>query len=800
MIKNYFTAVLRYVFRNKGFTFINIFGLAIGMMACMLITQYVLHEFSYDDFHEKKARIFRMQQDRYENGILATRWAAGCAGIGPDMKANFPEVEAYVRLKGTDALFSVGDVYFKENSIYYASEDFFKIFSFKLISGEDSSVLKDPFKIVLSQSLAKKYFGKENPLGKIVKIDGKHDYQVTGVFEDLPANTHMQINALMSFITLTKLWNDPVMSWSWDGFLTYVLLHPQATAQAVEAKIPALAEKQAGEEMKRFNAGIAFNMQPITDIHLDSNFMMEFKPNGNRQSTYFLSIVAILILVIAWINYINLSTAKSIERAREVGVRKVMGSFRAQLIQQFLLESLLLNVVAVVISIVLVVLLTPAFSELTGRALDYLLFKQKMFWVWTGVLIFGGALLSGIYPAFVLSSYKPVEVLKGRFKNTFSGVRFRKGMVVVQFVCSITLIVGTFTVYRQIQFMRNQSLGINIDQTLVINSPSVVDSTYQKKFQVFKQQIKQHPEVVAVTASSEVPGRQPWWNAGGIRRLSQLESEAKQYRVIMMDHDFISSYGLSIIAGRDFSGEIVKENDNVLMNESAYKLMGFKKPEEALNDQIYFWGDTFRIVGIVKDYHQESLKKAYEPLIFRYDVSPDGFYSIKFNTANAKESIVKFEESWKAVFPGNPFVHFFLDDHYNQQYQSDQQFGKVFGIFSSLAIFIACLGLFGLSSLTAIQRTKEIGIRKVLGASVHSILTLVGKDYLLLMLASVGVSTPLAWWIMNEWLSDFAYRINLEWWIFAIPSIVVVAIAFFTVSIHTLNAARINPTKSLRYE
>lgn len=800
MLKNYFTAVLRYVLRNKGFTLINVLGLAIGMMACMLITQYVLHEFSYDDFHEKKARIYRMQQDRFDNGILATRWAAGCAGIGPDMKANFPEVEAYVRLWRTDALFSAGEVYFKENHVYFSSEDFFKIFSFKLLVGEDSSVLTDPFKIVLSQSLAKKYFGNENPLGKIVKVDGKHDYQVTGVFEDLPVNTHMRINALMSFVTLTKLWNDPVMSWSWDGFLTYVLLHPQATAQAVKAKIPALAEKQSGEEMKRFNAGIAFDMQPITDIHLDSDFMMEFKPNGNRQSTYFLSVVAILILVIAWINYINLSTAKSIERSREVGVRKVMGSFRSQLIQQFLLESLLLNVVAVVISIGLVVLLTPPFSDLTGRALDYLLFKQKMFWAWMGVLIFGGALLSGLYPAFVLSSYKPVEVLKGRFKNTFSGVRFRKGMVVVQFICSITLIVGTFTVYRQIQFMRNQSLGINIDQTLVINSPSVVDSTYQQKFQVFKQQIKQHPEVLAITASTEVPGRQPGWNAGGIRRLSQSESEAKQYRVIMMDHDFISSYGLNVIAGRDFSGETVNEDGNVLLNESAYKLMGFRKPEEALNDQIFFWGDTFRIAGVVKDYHQESLKKTYEPLIFRYNASPGGLYSIKFNTANVKESLVKFEETWKAVFPGNPFIHFFLDDHYNQQYQADQQFGRVFGIFSSLAIFIACLGLFGLSSLTAIQRTKEIGIRKVLGASVPSILTLVGKDYVLLMLVSIGISTPLAWWIMNEWLSDFAYRISLEWWIFAVPSILVVAIALFTVSIHTMNAARINPAKSLRYE
>ena len=448
----------------------------------------------------------------------------------------------------------------------------------------------------------------------------------------------------------------------------------------------------------------------------------------------------------------------------------------------------------------MVILLTPSFSDLTGRQLGYLLFEQNMFWIWIGLLIFGGALLSGIYPAFVLSAYRPVDVLKGRFKNTSAGVNFRKGMVVVQFICSITLIVGTFTVYRQIRFMQEQALGVNIDQTLVVHSPSVVDSTYQQKFQVFKRQIQQYPEVVAVTASSEVPGRQPGWNAGGIRRLSQSESEAKQYRVIMMDHDFLPLYGLETISGRSFSGETVNEDDNVMINESAYRLMGFKKPEDALNDQIFFWGDTFRIVGVVKNYHQESLKKAYEPLIFRYNDAPGGLYSIKFDPNHVSESLVKFEETWKAVFPGNPFIHYFLDDHYNQQYQADQQFGKVFGIFSSLAIFIACLGLFGLSSLTAIQRTKEIGVRKVLGASVTGILGLVSKDYVMLMLIAIVLSVPAAWWIMDAWLADFAYRISLTWWIFAIPSLVVIAIALLTVSIHTLKAARTNPAHSLRYE
>ncbi|HEX6891270.1 MAG TPA: ABC transporter permease [Chryseolinea sp.] len=800
MFKNYINSILRYISRNKAFTTINILGLAIGMMACMLITQYVMHEFSYDNFHRKKDQIFRVQLDRFDKGELSTRWASGCAGIGIDLKADFQEVKDYVRLKSQNSVFRYGDVYFKEEDTYFASEDFFKVFSVKLIEGVDSVVLKEPFKIVISQSLAKKYFGSDNPIGKMISNNGKNDYEVTGVFEDLPANTHMKIDALMSFSSLNKLWNDPIVSWMWDGFMTYIVLDERTDPKAFEQKLPAYVQKKAGEELKRYNAGMTFHLQPISDIHLDSDFIGEFKPNGDRQSTYFLSIVAILILITAWINYVNLATAKSIERAREVGVRKVMGGFRSQLIQQFLFESLLFNALAVVIAIVLVGIFTPAFGQLTGRELDFLLFKQSTFWLWIGALIIVGALLAGIYPAFVLSSYKPSEVLKGRFKNTSTGVVFRKGMVVVQFVSSITLIVGTFTVYRQIKYMQDQTLGVDITQTMVLNSPNVVDSTYEDKFQVFKQQLLRFPEVVGVTASTAVPGAAPDWNAGGIRRLSQRDDEANQYRIIMMDHDFIKSFGLEVIEGRPFSGDVINERESVLLNESASRLMGFTKPEQAINDQIFFWGDTFRIVGVVKNYHQESLKKAYEPLIFRYERAPGGYYSIKFNTKNVRESIARFEEEWKAMFPGNPFIHFFLDDHYNQQYQADQQFGKVFGIFSTLAIFIACLGLFGLSSLTAIQRTKEIGVRKVLGASVSSILALVSKDYVILMLFAIVLAVPVAWWIMAGWLESFANRIPLAWWIFAIPAMVVTAIALLTVSIHTLKAARTNPVKSLRYE
>lgn len=800
MLRNYFTAIFRYVSRNKGFTIINVSGLVIGMTACMLILQFVMHEFSYDDFHEKKDRLYRVQLDRYDKGSISTRWASGAAGIGPDFKANLPEIKRYTRMRHNSAVLSVGDVFFKEDAIYFASEDFFTMFSVKLIEGVDSLVLKDPFKIIVSASLARKYFGSENPVGKSIRDNGRTEYEITGVFEDLPVNTHLKVDALMSFESLKKLWNDEITSWNWDGFFTYVELDENADVRALEAKLPALTEKINGEQMKRFNAGMTFNFQRITDIHLESDFIGEFKKNGNRQSTYFLTVVALLILIIAWINYVNLSMAKSIERAREVGVRKVMGSLRSQLIQQFIFESVLLNIVAVSLAMLLVLLLTPWFGQLTSRELDYLLFAQPGFWASIVALVVVGSVLAGIYPAFVLSGYKPVEVLKGRFKNSGRGLLFRKGMVITQFVASMTLLAGTYTVYRQLDYMQSQQLGIDLSQTLIVNSPSITDSTYQHKFQVFKQRLLQYPEVVSVSASTSVPGASPDWNAGGIRRLSQREDEQNQYRVIMMNGDFIGSYGLAVIAGRGFSDEIPNEEKSLMLNESALDLMGFSNPEEAIHDRVLFWGDTFNIIGVVRNYHQESLKKAYDPLLFRYNPSPGGYYSIKFNTGQVRESLTLFEDQWKAVFPGNPFIHFFLDDHYNKQYQSDQQFGKVFGIFSALAIFIGCMGLFGLSSLAAIHRTKEIGVRKVMGASVSRIVTMMNREYITLVSIAVVLSVPVGWWLIDLWLSNFANRVSISWITFVVPGVIVLLIALLTVSIHTLRAANANPVNSLRHE
>lgn len=805
MIRNYLTSVWRYIARNKAFTSINILGLVMGMTAFILILQYVIHETGYDRFWKDYERVYRVQLDRYDKGELSTQWAAGANGIGPDLADNMPEIEAYTRLTGANSLLANGDIYFKEERVFYASKDFFKVFGYPLIAGVDSTALDEPNEIVISESLAKKYFGAEDPMGKTLRNGGRTDYVVTGVFKDLPDNSHMSISALLSFVTYVKnnsraTSESGLREWYWDGFYTYIKLKEHVDGAAVQAKLPEVVDKLKGEQLRNDQHMMVFHLQALPDIHLDSDFMMEIRPNGSRDTTYFLSVIAVLIIVIAWINYINLSTAKSIERAREVGVRKVMGGFRSQLVQQFLSESVLLNGIAVLSAIAAVVLLTPWFGELTGRSFGYALLMEPWFWVFIVLLIGVGSLLSGLYPAFVLSSYKPVDVLKGRFRNSSKGGLFRKGMVIIQFIASITLIIGTYTVYQQIAFMRNQKLGVNIDQTLVINTPAVTDSTYENKYQLFKEAMLRHPEVSSITSSTAVPGRQPDWNAGGIRRLSQQSTDAKQYRIVMMDHDFVNSYSLEIITGRSFSADVPNEGGSVMLNESAVRLMGFKTADEAINDQIYFWGDTFRIVGVLKNYHQESLKKAVEPLIFRYYKSPGGFYSVKMGVANASESIGKFQALWSEFYPGSPFDFFFLDDYYNEQYKADQQFGKAFGVFSGLAIFIACLGLFGLSSLMAIQRTKEIGVRKVLGASVGSILTLVSRELLYLIAIAVVVATPITWYVMDQWLQGFAGRINMGILTFLLPCAGVLLVAAFTISIHTLKAARTNPVKSLRYE
>jgi putative ABC transport system permease protein len=491
-----------------------------------------------------------------------------------------------------------------------------------------------------------------------------------------------------------------------------------------------------------------------------------------------------------------------LERAREVGVRKVMGSDRLQLIRQFLFESLLINFLAVVLALIIIIASLPLFNSLTGKQITFSLLADVKFWLSLFIIFIGGTFLSGLYPAFVLSSFRPIEVLKGKLSKTSHGAWLRQALVITQFAASVALMVGTFTIYRQLNYMKSQELGVEINQTLVLRGPSVTDSTYRKKLSAFKNELLLHPAIKKVTASSDVPGNKVGWNAGGIRLVGSDPNKSQQYRVFGVDHDFIEAYGLKIVKGRDFDEKFGSDSSAVVFNEAAIKLLGVNKPEDALNKKIDFWGEEFTIVGIVSNHHQESLKQDFDAYIFRLSPNADNYYSLKINaaTGSVNDVIKTAEKKWATFFPGNPFEYFFLNDHFAAQYKADEQFGKTFGLFAFLAIIIACLGLFGLASFVTTQRTKEIGIRKISGASISSIVVLLTRDFIKPILIAFAIATPITYYLLIQWLQNYAFKTDVTFWMFLIPCLLILLIAVVTVSTQTIRAASASPVKSLRTE
>jgi putative ABC transport system permease protein len=801
MLRNYLLVALRNLFRNRISSLVNILGLAIGMAAFVLIIQYVRLELSYDDFHEKQDIVFRLQQDRFNQGELSTQWAAGCSAVGQALYENFEEVENFTRFQKFDGVMTYGDRKFREDEIYAADTSFFEIFSFKVLKGDGHSSLENPMVIMLSESTAHKYFGDEDPIGKSLRFNGGIEFEVTGVFEDAPTNSHLKPDILASWETMVRFRGPEInTAWQWDAFFNYIQLHPGTDIQAFEAKLPAFVEEQTGESMAQFGDGMVFHLQPLRSIHLNSDFMFEAEPGGNARSVYALIVVAIFLVVIAWVNFINLSGARSLERAREVGMRKVTGAFRSQLLVQFLFESVLLNLLAILLALLLVLLFSSSFNLLTGVQLDYSFSANSRFWTLVLLMFVSGAILSGIYPALFLSSFKPTTVFQGISELKIGGMGLRRILVIFQFATSLLLIAGTLAVYMQISYMRNSDLGVDIDNVLVLTGPSVNDSTYAETFSAFKKELLRNPDIEKLTASIAVPGRQPKWNAGGIRRLSDDEQQSNQYRIMGFDYDFVDFFGLEVIEGRNFSREYGQNSSTVLLNEAAIDLMGFDENSSAMNVPIFFWGDTFNIVGVLKNFHQEGLQTEYEPLIFRFFEDPNGYYSLKLNPLKTQEALAFTEEQWQLFFPLNPFEYFFLEDYYNEQYKNEVQFGKVFGLFAFLAIFIACLGLFGLSSYTTLQRRSEIGLRKVLGSSSGNAVLLLLRYFLIQVLIAVPIGLGLGYYIMHGWLQNFAYRIGIGWWFFLLPLILVGMITLVTVGGQVVRTANVNPADSLRQE
>lgn len=807
MIKSYFKIAWRNLMSHKAYSAINILGLGIGIASCVLILQYVTYELSYEHFQVNKDRIYRVQQDRYDNGKLSTQWAAGAFGVGNAFKDAIPGIEDYVKVvSNSDVTTEVGNQPLKIDQVFFASTSFFNIFTYPLIAGDKNTALKEPNTAALSETTARKIFGTSDVIGKRLQLNGNSGYSITAVFKDPPGNAQLKPNLLLSYATFVKMTTDssgngPETAWEWDGCLTYLLLRKDANPKVVEKKFVPIAEKFVGADMKKYNSAVIYKLQPLTDIHLYSHYMMEPGETGNGKTVYLLLGIAFFIVIIAWVNYINLATARAMTRAREVGVRKAIGSQRRQLVFQFLSESAMMNGIALLLAILIVMIAIPGFNTLSGQKLSFTLFTKYQFWLSLAGLFIAGVFLSGLYPAFVLSGFKPIEVLKGNMGGTKQSAVLRKSLVVFQFAASLFLLIGTVTVYRQIQYMRNQALGLNINQTLVVNRPIVgIDSTFPKKMAAFKDELSQNTSIKDITVSTSIPGEPVQWNAGGIKLVGADESTQKQYRVIGVDYDYMRTYGLKVIAGRAFSKSFGSDDSAVIFNRKAIEQLGFNKPEEALNKRIDFWGARYTIIGVTENFHQQSLQDAYEPLILRLIRGVNGYLSVKANGADARKTIDVVRTGWNKFFPGNTFDYFFLDEHFNDQYKADQRFGQVFGLFTSLAILVACLGLFGLASFTTIQRTKEIGIRKVLGASVVTILKLLYREFALLLLIAFVIATPIAWLAISNWLQGYAFRISVHWTYFVLPFLTIMVIALITVSFQSIKAALANPVKSLRSE
>ncbi|MGN6400678.1 MAG: ABC transporter permease [Flavisolibacter sp.] len=807
MFQSYFKTAWRNIRRHKGYSAINILGLAIGIAACLLILQYVSFELSYEDFQVNKDRIYRVQQDRYDNGKLSTQWAAGAYAVGNSFKEAIPEIEDYVKVVPTGSVTAEAhNQPLKIEKVFFASPSFFKLFTYSVIAGNKTTAFTEPNTAALSENTARKIFGTTDVIGKPLELNRNSNYTITAVYKDAPATTQLKPDILLSYATFVKrntdsTGNGPENAWLWDGCLTYLLLRKDADPASVEKKFVPIVEKFTGEDMKKYNSGVSYHLQSLKDIHLYSHYMMEPGENGDGKTVYLLMGIAFFIIVIAWVNYINLATARAITRAKEVGVRKAIGSQRSQLIVQFLSESALLNGIALLLALLIVLLAIPGFNRLTGQQLSFSLFGAPKFWLGLISLFLIGVFFSGLYPAFVLSGFKPVEVLKGKMGSTKQSALLRKSLVVFQFAASLFLLIGTLTVYKQIQFMREQPLGMNIEQTLVVSAPIVgIDSTYLQKISSFKQTVQQQSSVKNITVSTSIPGEAVGWNAGGIKLVGTDESTQKQYRVIGVDYDFIKTYGLKLIAGRAFSKDFGSDKHSVIFNRKGIEQLGFNKPEEAIGKRIDFWGDQYTIEGVTENFHQQSLREAFEPLILRLIPDVSGDVSVKTTASQAHQTIKLVKAEWNRFFPGNTFEYFFLDDHFNEQYKADRRFGLVFTVFTSLAILVACLGLFGLASFTTLQRTKEIGIRKVLGASVGGILKLLYREFAMLLLLAFVVAAPIAWVMTSNWLQGYAFRINMQWTFFLLPFIAIIAIALITVSLQSIKAAIANPVKSLRTE
>jgi len=794
LFKNYFKIALRSLWKHKAFSLINILGLAVGMTACFLIFLYVRFETSFDNFHSKAGRIYRVVSE-VRTPTETIKIGLTTTPVAVNMKRDFPEVEEAVRLGRDGLLVRKGDTKFQETNTVLADSGLFKIFDFPLIEGNRNTALKEPMSVILSQSAAKKYFGNGKAYGQHLLLTGAAiNSTVTGIMKDIPRNSQIQADMIVSLSSFQAIYGRPISDSEWTNhnYYTYILLAPHADAKALEAKLPAFQELHHGAEAKKLQMQDYLSLEPLRYVYLRSK--LDGFVTGSITNVYIFSIIAIFILCIACINFINLTTARSVERAKEVGIRKVIGAVRSQLVGQFIGESIIISLLAFVFAVFLSSLLLPLFNQVAGNQISESIFRNPTDVVGLFCLSLLAGFLAGTYPSLVLSSFKPVVVLKGRFSSGTKGMILRKGLVVFQFAISIILIVGTLVVYAQLSYMRKQDLGFSKDQTMVIFT------NFDKNKEAFKQSLSMIPGVMSSTFSSGVPGGD---HNSAYTQIENKKGEMQKTNLdgYFVDFDFIKQYGFKIVAGRPLSREFRTDSSKaMLINETAAKMLGYQTPQEAVGRNFDQWGRQGKIIGVLKDFNYESLQQNIKPFTMRFESWGFGTISIKISSTMMPETIKAISDKWAQTIPNRPFEYNFLDQQFDQKYRAEDKFGNLFFNFAVLAIFISCLGLLGLASYSTIQRTREIGVRKVLGASVSNIVNLLSVDFIKLVLIAFVIAAPIGLLGMNKWLQDFAYHIHISWWVFAVAGMISIAIAFLTISFQAIRAAVANPVTSLRSE
>jgi putative ABC transport system permease protein len=799
MLNNYIKVTLRNVVNQKAYAFINIAGFAVGLATCVLILLYVIHELSYDKFHSNANRIYRIGIEGNLSGENV-KYPLSNLGTGPAMLKDYPEIESFTRFYPLSRiLIKYDEKNFYEERLAYVDPHFFEVFSFSLIQGDPNTALVAPYSIVLTHDMAEKYFGDDNPLGKQLKLNNRYDYRVTAVMENFPENSHLKLDFLCSIETFYVINNRNVQEWTNFNNYTYLLLRKYADPEAFASKLPAFIENYLSNLKKLLGGELKFFIQPITDIHLHSNLGYELPGNRDIAYVYIFSAIALFILLIACINFMNLATARSAGRAKEVGLRKVMGAEKQMLVKQFLVESMLYCIVSLVVAVGLIRLALPAFSSISGVKLN--IPYREMPWLMPAFIGFTlvTGLLAGSYPAFFLSAFKPVNVMRGTLKSGAASSKFRSVLVVVQFVISIALLTGTGIMLNQLRFMKNKNLGFNKENVIVI---PIMDREIRENIKEIKSEIKSYSDVLDVCAASDLPGNYPDYSAF-VPEGYTVEQPQLMHR-INCDTDLVTTLGMEIITGRNFSTEFSTDPDDaVIINETAAKKYGWDNP---LGKKIGFFSDEMNkvryrnVVGVVQDFHVRSLHDKILPLLLTNDSDYLEEIAVRIKPGAVSGTLEFLRENWTKFDPNRPFDYYFLDRNFNQQYQSDERQNKIIGYFTLFAIFVACLGLYGMASFMTEQRFKEIGIRKTLGASVPNIIVLISKDVVKLIIIANIIALPIAYYVFHRWLENFAYRTGINVFIFIISAAIVFFIGYSSIAYQSIKAALLNPVDAIRAE